>query len=193
MGQNRPKGAGNDPPTPYTRAGPPEVSTLAGRGLLERRLIRKWPEVCMTRSRRALVGPRSYTTKGGASPFLHPPLRAGSFLLQRLPARYFYADWDIAASGDVPRGQKCPNAFRRTACNGSRRRDEEMPVGREKWSIRNTSRRMSSPTYPTGEGHSGIPQSHPCTARHLKVLYDAGFFGAAAENSADGRGVSTEP
>jgi Zn-dependent protease with chaperone function len=29
-----------------------------------------------------------------------------------------------------------------------------------------------------------LPQSHPFTARRLKVLYDAGFFGAAAENPA---------
>jgi Zn-dependent protease with chaperone function len=35
-----------------------------------------------------------------------------------------------------------------------------------------------------------LPQSHPFTVRRLKVLYDAGFLGAAAENPATG-GVMT--
>jgi Zn-dependent protease with chaperone function len=34
-----------------------------------------------------------------------------------------------------------------------------------------------------------LPQSHPFTARRLKALYDAGFFGAAAENPPAGGGV----
>ena len=34
-----------------------------------------------------------------------------------------------------------------------------------------------------------LPQSHPFTARRLKGLYDAGFFGAAAENPEAGGGV----
>ena len=34
-----------------------------------------------------------------------------------------------------------------------------------------------------------LPQSHPFTARRLRALYDAGFFGAAAENPAAGGGV----
>jgi Zn-dependent protease with chaperone function len=34
-----------------------------------------------------------------------------------------------------------------------------------------------------------LPQSHPFTARRLKALYDAGFFGAAAENPSAGGGV----
>jgi len=34
-----------------------------------------------------------------------------------------------------------------------------------------------------------LPQSHPFTARRLKALYDAGFFGTAAENPAAGGGV----
>jgi Zn-dependent protease with chaperone function len=34
-----------------------------------------------------------------------------------------------------------------------------------------------------------LPQSHPFTVRRLKVLRDAGFFGAAAENPAAGGGV----
>ena len=39
-----------------------------------------------------------------------------------------------------------------------------------------------------------LPQSHPFTVRRLKVLDDAGFFGAAAENPAAGGGVvATEP
>jgi Zn-dependent protease with chaperone function len=36
-----------------------------------------------------------------------------------------------------------------------------------------------------------LPQSHPFTVRRLKVLYDAGFFGAAAENPAAGGVVAT--
>jgi Zn-dependent protease with chaperone function len=34
-----------------------------------------------------------------------------------------------------------------------------------------------------------LPQSHPFTVRRLKALYDAGFFGAAAENPPAGGGV----
>jgi Zn-dependent protease with chaperone function len=34
-----------------------------------------------------------------------------------------------------------------------------------------------------------LPQSHPFTVRRLRALYDAGFFGAAAENPAAGGGV----
>jgi Zn-dependent protease with chaperone function len=34
-----------------------------------------------------------------------------------------------------------------------------------------------------------LPQSHPFTVRRLRTLYDAGFFGAAAENPAAGGGV----
>jgi Zn-dependent protease with chaperone function len=34
-----------------------------------------------------------------------------------------------------------------------------------------------------------LPQSHPFTARRLKALHDAGFFGAAAENPAAGGSV----
>src|SRR5215204_815402 len=37
-----------------------------------------------------------------------------------------------------------------------------------------------------------LPQSHPFTLRRLKALYDAGFFGAAAENPAAGGVVATE-
>jgi Zn-dependent protease with chaperone function len=38
-----------------------------------------------------------------------------------------------------------------------------------------------------------LPQSHPFTARRLRTLYDAGFFGAAAENpAAEGGVVVTE-
>jgi Zn-dependent protease with chaperone function len=37
-----------------------------------------------------------------------------------------------------------------------------------------------------------LPQSHPFTVRRLKVLHDAGFFGAAAENPATGGLVATE-
>ena len=31
-----------------------------------------------------------------------------------------------------------------------------------------------------------LPQSHPFTVRRLKVLHDAGFFGAPARDSASG-------
>ena len=37
-----------------------------------------------------------------------------------------------------------------------------------------------------------LPQSHPFTVRRLKVLYDAGFFEASAENAATGGVVTTE-
>jgi Zn-dependent protease with chaperone function len=37
-----------------------------------------------------------------------------------------------------------------------------------------------------------LPQSHPFTVRRLKVLYDAGFLGAAAENAATGGVVTAE-
>jgi Zn-dependent protease with chaperone function len=37
-----------------------------------------------------------------------------------------------------------------------------------------------------------LPQSHPFTVRRLKVLYDAGFLGAAAENPATGGVVTAE-
>jgi len=37
-----------------------------------------------------------------------------------------------------------------------------------------------------------LPQSHPFTVRRLKVLYDAGFFEASAENPATGGVVTTE-
>jgi Zn-dependent protease with chaperone function len=37
-----------------------------------------------------------------------------------------------------------------------------------------------------------LPQSHPFTVRRLKVLHDAGFFGAAAENPAAGGMVPAE-
>jgi Zn-dependent protease with chaperone function len=37
-----------------------------------------------------------------------------------------------------------------------------------------------------------LPQSHPFTVRRLKVLYDAGFFEAPAENPATGGVVTTE-
>jgi Zn-dependent protease with chaperone function len=37
-----------------------------------------------------------------------------------------------------------------------------------------------------------LPQSHPFTVRRLKVLHDAGFFGAAAENPAAGGVMATE-
>src|ERR687898_267783 len=37
-----------------------------------------------------------------------------------------------------------------------------------------------------------LPQSHPFTVRRLKVLYDAGFFEASAENQATGRVVTAE-
>ena len=37
-----------------------------------------------------------------------------------------------------------------------------------------------------------LPQSHPFTVRRLKVLHDAGFFEASAENAATGGVVTTE-
>jgi Zn-dependent protease with chaperone function len=37
-----------------------------------------------------------------------------------------------------------------------------------------------------------LPQSHPFTVRRLKVLYEAGFFEASAENAATGGVVTTE-
>jgi Zn-dependent protease with chaperone function len=37
-----------------------------------------------------------------------------------------------------------------------------------------------------------LPQSHPFTVRRRKVLYDAGFFEASAENAATGGVVTTE-
>ena len=37
-----------------------------------------------------------------------------------------------------------------------------------------------------------LPQSHPFTVRRLKVLHDAGFFGASEENAATGGVVTTE-
>jgi Zn-dependent protease with chaperone function len=37
-----------------------------------------------------------------------------------------------------------------------------------------------------------LPQSHPFTVRRLKVLYDAGFFEASAENQATGGVVTAE-
>jgi Zn-dependent protease with chaperone function len=37
-----------------------------------------------------------------------------------------------------------------------------------------------------------LPQSHPFTLRRLKVLYEAGFFEASAENAATGGVVTTE-
>jgi Zn-dependent protease with chaperone function len=37
-----------------------------------------------------------------------------------------------------------------------------------------------------------VPQSHPFTVRRLKVLYDAGFFGVAAEDPASGGVLTTE-
>jgi Zn-dependent protease with chaperone function len=37
-----------------------------------------------------------------------------------------------------------------------------------------------------------LPQSHPFTVRRLKVLYDAGFFGVAAEDPASGGVLTTE-
>jgi len=37
-----------------------------------------------------------------------------------------------------------------------------------------------------------LPQSHACTVRRLKVLYDAGFFEASEENAATGGVVTTE-
>jgi Zn-dependent protease with chaperone function len=37
-----------------------------------------------------------------------------------------------------------------------------------------------------------LPQSHPFTVRRLKVLYDARFFEASAENTATGGVVTTE-
>jgi hypothetical protein len=63
-----------------------------------------------------------------------------------------------APTGPSPLSTTCRAAksFRTpsAARNGSRRRGEESPVGREKRSLRNTSRRMSSLECPTGEGHS---------------------------------------
>ena len=37
-----------------------------------------------------------------------------------------------------------------------------------------------------------LPHSHPFTVRRLKVLHDAGFFGAPAENPATGGIVTAE-
>ena len=37
-----------------------------------------------------------------------------------------------------------------------------------------------------------LPQSHPFTVRGLKTLYDAGFFGSAAQNPATGSALTTE-
>ena len=37
-----------------------------------------------------------------------------------------------------------------------------------------------------------LPQSHPFTVRRLKTLYDAGFFGVAAEDPASGGVLTTE-
>jgi Zn-dependent protease with chaperone function len=37
-----------------------------------------------------------------------------------------------------------------------------------------------------------LPQSHPFTVRRLKALYDAGFFGVAAEDPASGGVLTTE-